>query len=414
MGSIDVEEGMRKAIEHATPDVLSEIKNRCNISDEKNNAVVFIPSKKKSKASTYIKFAATIAAVFMLVLLSSTMFGGKQKALAADAVIYIETVPGVRLEIDPEDNVVKAIAENAEAEALIKDMELEGKPMNIAVEEILAKMKKEKYLSEKENSLLATVKAGDEERTEALKLSLKEYIEQSSKALGIDTSLILQGKIEDIIKAEGESAAPVTPKPEASLGTTGRLELLEKLKGKLPGISPDDLKNFSITEITALLEKNNVNLDGAEKVGSVSREFVLGEGGAAARAFVHAGLGEDNKSPELKAEFSIFGGKLAYKVDFSKDGLEYKYIIDAETGDVLGWMTTGEKNIVDAGVGDPAKLAEDVAGAIQGIVGSSIETAQGIVDKYFTTDKTEISQNASEFFGWAMGMLRDLIGRISR
>lgn len=407
MNGIDVEERLRVAVDHATPDVLDNIMSRCG--DNRGKVVNFAPAARAKRTKRLVRFAAAAAAMLAIVLVGSfgtqklpadngdgTASGVPGSAapapLTVESVVYMDVNPSVKLGVSETNIVVTADALNEDAEGVMASLELEGKPLDEAAQELVGALAEGDYLTSAQNSVLISVDGSTPERSEGLEASLTASVSSAMGELGLTAAVLTQ----DV------SGSETAQELSSELGVSeGKAALIEKMTGQIDGVTASSLADMTINELNVILDKLSISLEGVASVGEASSEAYVSAETATASAEAHAGVSDDGTA-SAGAQVSLFDGRLVYDVAFSVDGTNYVYSVDAETGDVLGWISEASGDVVSAGVSAAAGAAEDVANAVAGMVGASVDGARSIAQEYLSG---KLSGDMTGILSWALKFL---------
>ncbi|MCF0138109.1 MAG: hypothetical protein HUJ66_07085 [Oscillospiraceae bacterium] len=122
-----------------------------------------------------------------------TLSGGlSQISFARNSVVMIDVNPSIRLEVNDRSIVVKAEALNDEASVVIEGLELEKRPCNEVLSDIVASLQEHDYITNLRNSVLVTVVNRDLTEAEAIRAAVVETIELLDENTEYDLSILSQ------------------------------------------------------------------------------------------------------------------------------------------------------------------------------------------------------------------------------
>ncbi|WP_277408985.1 anti-sigma-I factor RsgI family protein [Lacrimispora xylanisolvens] len=146
----------RKQIEaclkSATDDLIPNVLDRIDLST---------PQIEETSVSKPVFFkrqrviAGLIAACFCMIMLAGGTYSYQNSRV--DSVIGIDVNPSVELSVNKKNRVLKAEAVNQDGMTILKDMDMEGVDLNVAVNAIIGSMVTHGFLDDLDNAILVTV-----------------------------------------------------------------------------------------------------------------------------------------------------------------------------------------------------------------------------------------------------------------
>ncbi len=146
----------RKQIEaclkSATDDLIPNVLDRIDLST---------PQMEETSVSKPVFFrrqrviAGLIAACFCMIMLAGGTYSYQNSRV--DSVIGIDVNPSVELSVNKKNRVLKAEAVNQDGMTILKDMDMEGVDLNVAVNAIIGSMVTHGFLDDLDNAILVTV-----------------------------------------------------------------------------------------------------------------------------------------------------------------------------------------------------------------------------------------------------------------
>ena len=146
----------RKQIEaclkSATDDLIPNVLDRIDLST---------PQIEETSVSKPVIFkrqrviAGLIAACFCMIMLAGGTYSFQNSRV--DSVIGIDVNPSVELSVNKKNRVLKAEAVNQDGMTILKDMDMEGVDLNVAVNAIIGSMVTHGFLDDLDNAILVTV-----------------------------------------------------------------------------------------------------------------------------------------------------------------------------------------------------------------------------------------------------------------
>jgi len=311
----DMEQKIREAYGHATPDLLKSVLSDCQ---EQKGTVIVMTQKKKNWA---IRVGAIAAA---LVLIAGLSFGlGAYRAdHAVVSTISLDVNPSIELTVNRKERVLDATARNKDGEKILSGMELEGSHMDVAVNAILGSMLRNGYLTDVANSILVSVDGKD-----ASQLQEKLTHQINSLLSGSNFTGAVLGQT--LTKGAGlENLA------DENNISVGKAQLISQIIADNPQHTFDELAKLSINELTLLSESSKVKLEAVSAEGTASQKGYIGRDAALDVALKDAGTTKD-KVADLEVDMDYEGGKMVYEVEFELGKADYDYEIDAVTGAII-------------------------------------------------------------------------------
>ena len=308
---------IRDAFSAVTPDIKALVLNDC-----KNDNGKVISMTENKKRSFWPVIAAAAAAVLLLAALPFVIKNFSSPAPKAAASVMIDVNPGVELKVGSDNRVLEAIPRNSDGALLLEDMDLQGSDIKVAVNAILGSLLRRGYLNELANSILISVEPAEGTGEELLSLLRADVLEVMSGS-GFGCSVLGQTITEE------ESISSLAD--EYGI-TVGKAQLISNLIGAQPAYEFSSLAQLSINELSLLSSKGEVG--GVIAEGSASELAYIGEAAALETAFVHAGVSEA-EAERVTIELDCEHGLMVYEIEFSANGFEFEYEINAVTGEIL-------------------------------------------------------------------------------
>ena len=192
---------------------------------------------KKSKIIRFISLAAAC-----LIICVSTIFLYKN---IPSASVYLDVNPSITLKVNYRNKVTKAIPCNDDAEKILKDMDLKGTDMDVAIYAIIGSMVKDGYLTKAQDSVLVSVYSADSNRADELKIAVTDIVSEN---------------LRDILEAgEVLSYQLDTDDVDDDDSTPGKSAFIDDLEQKYPQLNDKNLDSMTIDEIIALLAENKLD-----------------------------------------------------------------------------------------------------------------------------------------------------------
>lgn len=328
-----LEQSLRRAAEHAAPaysDRLGEAAGRLHAA----------PSPARPRQSRTLARSIAAVAACAVLLLGCMGILTHNRANRVAAVVELDVNPSIQISINQEERVLSVNARNADALRVLDGMDLTGVQLDVAVNALIGSLLRCGYISELANSILISVEGG--ESAAALQQRLSSEIDALLAGFGVEGSILSQ-----TLSTDAEIAALAA----AHDISRGKAALICELLHKNAALRTEDLAGLSIHALNLLLK-------GSDAPQTISRTGVASEGGyigadaAKAAALAHAGIPMERVA-DWSVEMDVERGRMVYEVDFTADGWEYEYDVDAVTGDVVKSERTRDDDHAAAGGASP-------------------------------------------------------------
>ena len=315
-----IEKRIKESYKNIAPDITESILLDC---DTRKGQIFVMEEKKKRK--TFIKYATSMAAVFMLLIGGFTANSIYKNNNSIDSVIMLDVNPSIEIQVNKSEKVLGVKALNDDAKTVIGDMKFAGSKLDATVNDLISSMMKNGYISDDANSILVSVDSNDQ--TVGQKLQTKLMTEISS--------IIKDGNVEGAILAQTVSKDEDIQKLADQYGiTTGKAKLIKQITTQNTFYSFEDLVSLSINELNLISESGSTKLENIDSLGTASSSAYVGEKAAIDAAYAHAGIKEEDVL-KIECEFDWEDGFMVYEVDFDTAGYEYEYEVNAKTGKVV-------------------------------------------------------------------------------
>lgn len=191
-----------------------------------------------------------------------------------EATIYLDVNPSIEMEINRNEKVLSARANNEDGKVVLGDMNLKNTDLEVAVHAILGSMVKQGYLSEARSMILLSIDSADRKKADEIRVQLSEDIN------GCLTSLLGGGGVlHQDIRADDK-----TKSLAGEYGISpGKAALLQKITEDYPKLSYSSLAEMSMNQLPLYLEKQGVDI----------RDYT---------GYTGSGLSDDEEKEELLEE----------------------------------------------------------------------------------------------------------------
>ncbi len=316
----EINEKIRQAFDHATPDVWDAVLSDCK--EQKGRVFVMETAKKKK---SWTRQLAGIAACLCLIVGAAFGFQNYQVNHAVDATVSLDVNPSIEIQVNQKERVLQVIPLNDDGKIIVGDMDFSGSNLDVTVHAIIGSMLQNGYLNELTNSILISVDNNDPARGAALQERLTAEI---NKLLQTD---MFSGSVLSQTVSKSDDLQQLAEKYGI---TMGKAQLIQAILSENSLHTFEDLVPLSINELNLLLNAKPAAATQVEVVGTASDKAYIGEARAKEIALEKAGVTADSLvAYEIEMDFNH--GVMVYDMDFISGGYEYDCEIDAVTGSVV-------------------------------------------------------------------------------
>lgn len=245
----------------------------------------------------------------------------------------LDVNPEIDVQVNANEEIVKVTAGNDDGKDVLNGMKLEGVDVEVGMNAIIGSMFVKGYLNNESNSVLVSFKTNNSEEI-AEKVTTK--INDAFESAGVAASIIQQDltNVADDVKKEIDETAK---KYDIS---KGKAKLVQEICDEFPEYEVEDLVTLKINDLNLLLENINDDVqDEIKRFGErASEKQYIGKNAALENSFSDAGVTKQAVSFK-NAYLSRYDGKMVYYVTFYTKTTDYRYILDAATGEVLSKNT---------------------------------------------------------------------------
>ena len=316
----ELNEKLRQAYEHATPDVLDAVLSDCN---EQKGRVVSMTTEKKKNAW----LRPLIAAAACLCLLLGGGFGLKSYRVnhMVDATVSLDVNPSVELQVNQKERVLTVKALNEDGRIIVGDMDLSGSSLDVAVNALIGSMLQNGYLNELANSILISVDNDDPVRGADLQARLSAEVDRLLQTDSFSASVLSQTVVR---------SSELQQMAEQYGITLGKAQLIQDILSRSTLHTFDELAPLSINELNLLLGKETAAATQVTVVGTASEKGYIGEERAKTVALERAGVTE-SELLLYKIGMDTHNGTMVYDVEFTTDSYEFDCDVNAKTGEIV-------------------------------------------------------------------------------
>ncbi|MBP8620255.1 MAG: PepSY domain-containing protein [Firmicutes bacterium] len=316
----EINEKIRQAFDHATPDVWDAVLSDCKA--QKGRVYVMTDAKKRK---TWVTRVATIAACLCLLIGAGIGFQNYQVNHTVDTTVSLDVNPSIEIQVNQKERVLDVIPLNDDGKIIVGDMDFSGSNLDVTVHAIIGSMLQNGYLNELTNSILISVDNNDPARGAALQERLTAEV---NRLLQTDT---FSGSVLSQTVAKNDDLQQLAEKYGI---TMGKAQLIQAILVENPLHTFEDLVPLSINELNLLLSTKPVSATQVEVVGTASDRAYIGETKAKEIALEKAGVTASSLIA-YEIELDTDNGIMVYDIEFTSSDYEYDCEIDAVTGTVV-------------------------------------------------------------------------------
>lgn len=262
-----------------------------------------------------------LAAAAVFVLLIGSIFGYRALDRSVCTVI-VDINPSVTLTVNRLGRVKAMDTGNADAAALLADIDLVGARTQDALDTLTDALTDADYLTDADNTLLVTVEGASAARAQKLGKAVYDAAQASAQQRQFSAAVLCQQAADSDQTRTDADAWQVSP---------GKAALAETIALQTQLDTAQALSALPVQDLLVLAETYEVTFDTAQLYGTVSHDGYRSEDDVRAIAGGDAAVDPSACTQEL----TQYGGQLAYRVRFAAAGGEYCYTIAARTGEIL-------------------------------------------------------------------------------
>lgn len=316
----ELNDKIRDAFTHATPNVLDSVRSRCE-----TQKGTIIPLKQPEKKKNLWKRFASAAAALILALSLGTAIGVYHVGHAVAATVSLDVNPSIEITINRNEKVLEVIPLNEDAQLVIGTMDFSGSSLDVTVNALIGSMLRNGYLSDLANSILISVDDPDTQRGKQLEEKLAGEID----------ALLHTGTFDGSVLSQTITANTELETLAQQYGiTAGKAQLIQQIVAQGTHYTFDALVSLSINELNLISESGSLQLEQVSSTGAASAKAYVGRDSAKALALAHAEVAEEDVL-YWECELDYDDGSMVYELEFHTADGHHEYDIDALTGEVI-------------------------------------------------------------------------------
>lgn len=309
MNRRQLESKIRRAFSAAAPNDLEAVLRRCE--QQKGDLIMMPQPRKKTSLSRRL---AAVAAAFVLLLGAGTFLRSGTVATA----VSLDVNPSIRIDLNRRQKVLEVVPLNDDGSAVVGTMDFSGASLEVTVNALIGSMLRQGYLSDMANSILISVDDSDPQRASELQQQLSNDIASLLQTEDFSGAVLSQNFTSDETLSALAEQYGITP---------GKAQLVRQMASQNAFYAEEELAQLPINDLYLL----NPTVENVDHRGAASDKAYIGREAALQAALAHAGVGLPDR---WEAELDYDDGKMIYDVEFTANGGEYDYEIDAMSGAV--------------------------------------------------------------------------------
>ena len=236
--------GLSDAISELTPEDAADRLWEQPVQQADPSAWYLDKEKNRRKANWNRPIAGVAAACMAFFLISAFLFQNM-----ASAMVYLDVNPSLVLDVNYRNRVTEARACNPDAEQVLKDLDLRGADLHVALYAILGSMVQRGYLTQTQDTVLVSVQCPNTGRADTLRTQISAQVSEDLEAM-IQSGEVLSQQVTAQQAAAAEPDSGFTP---------GKAAFVEELYKQYPQLEGASLKDHTIDEIVSLLVEEQLD-----------------------------------------------------------------------------------------------------------------------------------------------------------
>ncbi|MEG0994727.1 MAG: PepSY domain-containing protein [Bacilli bacterium] len=320
MSEEEIMRELSREINASKPKILKKVLKKCKEEE-------MITLKRKTKF-----FAFTSIAIVMLCAFGGIFYGYTN--LAGRTTLEIDVNPSIGLVLNKKQKVVSLKALNSDAKKIVDGMDFIGSDYKVAVNALVGSMLKNGYITDLSNSILLSV----EGKNKTIEDDLMAYVNSVLKENNINGAIVGQ------TMQNNKEIESLAKKYNISLG---KATLISQIIAKDKSLTWDNLVKLNINELNLISAPSLKQMNNVKVVGDASTKAYIGDAKAINIALSHAGI-SSSAVKVVVADLDSENGIMVYEVDFTYNGFEYDYEINATSGAILKNLKEADKDPAEA------------------------------------------------------------------
>lgn len=273
------------------------------------------------------KQTKTVSIVLCACLLLSVFVGGGailNGAFAAEEYrVLLDINPSIEISIDENDNVKDVAGLNDDGSKVLEGVKIKGESTDEALKSVISEVVDLGYISEEANSVLVSIEGVDENKSEKIREEITNSISQSLTEKSLDGAIIVQ-----VIPSDNEELASDS---ETYGISAGKAQLINQIIAQNKFNTFEELSKMSIHELNLLRVSYFIDAESTYETGTPAELAYIGAQSAKDIALADAKVTGNEIEAKLECRESV----MLYGVEFETDTNQYRYRINAVTGEIL-------------------------------------------------------------------------------
>ncbi len=338
----------QRAMEYIDDELIISAMDKSDLSDGNANLNMNMKRRKTMKQSAVWRRWVAVAAVFAIVL-TSAVFIGVFSVSGSGAIVAMDVNPSIEIEINRKEEVIEVKALNEDAKIVIGDMNFDGVALDVAINDIIASMVSNGYISVEQNSILVSINSRNDKKAEALKSKLLGEIENLLGDKHIAACVITQIYKESKENSKNANDNAISPAKAALISKIVDYGLVD---AKGVPYSYEVLAQLKVNDLKLILESKGIEVNGINASGVASLRQYISSDEAIEVALLEAGVKRE-EAVRLEAELDYDDDlrAMVYEIEFIFGEQKYEYEINARNSKII------EGEVEPKGKDDDEKLS---------------------------------------------------------
>jgi len=317
----------------------------CVFERKKNHEIRQIERKKK------VRRAMVLSLCFCLLL--AGWIGGSallRQTAYEEYRILLDVNPSIEISVDRDHTVQEVRGLNEDGANTVKEApSVEGKSVEEALKSLMGEVVDQGYLSQEANSVLVSIEGADQGESETIKKDVAEYVSETLKEKALDGALIVQ------VLPGGAELSSISGEYGIS---PGKAQLISQIIEQNKFHSFEELSKLSIHELNLLRVSYFIEMEDTVLKGEPGELAYVGAKTATNFALQDAKVAVADAEVVLECRESV----MQYRVEFETAEKEYRYRINAVTGEIISSEVNalGENRFAESETA-PATIGENAA-----------------------------------------------------
>lgn len=281
--------------------------------------------KTEYEAGAKARRAKALSAAGGICLCAALLVGMGMHLYTGKAVGYkvlLDVNPSIEVSVNSKDKITEVNHLSPEGKLVLGDNALAGKEITEGVGDLIGEMVDQGYISPEANTVLVSIEGAQKDKTDKVKSELTAEITDQLTQREVEGSVIVQDLPGNDPNLENTATQyGISP---------GKAQLIARILGQNALHTYDELAAMSIHELNVLRMSYYVNPENTQISGAPSELSYIGEQAAVQSATADAGIAPAATETEL----TCHKGMMVYCVEFENGTHEYRYRINAVTGEI--------------------------------------------------------------------------------